>query len=896
MANHEGLIGDLLEKWAVATPNAVAIASPSRVPLTYGALFRQIQEIKGFLQGSGLGRGDRIAIVSPDSPELAVAVLAVTNCASVAPLNSRYQRSEFEFYLSDIGAKALIVPSGFETPAIAVAQERGLRVIRLSRVPSAPAGIFTLASDSPSELKRNESLSLDDVALVLHTSGTTGRPKLIPLTQSNLCISAKNIAASLQLSSADRVLNVMPLFHVHGLIGGLLSTMAAGGSAVCTTGFQAAHFFEWLQEFQPTWFTAVPAMHQALLARLQAENPPIGKSSALKFIRSCSSALPPVVMEQLEKAFGVPVVEAYGMTEASHQIAVNPLPPEARKPGSVGRPTGPEVRIVDEAGQEVTGGSAGEVIIRGASVVQRNKDAMGSAQLVDENGWYRTGDLGLIDSDGYLFLHGRIREMINRGGEKIAPREVEDIILNHPAVKEAAVFALPDANLGQVVAVAVVLRPNAQAGTRDIQEFVASHLADFKVPRRVVFLEEIPKAATGKVQRTGLAKKLGLLDDEAPKTEKSAAQAEPNTATEKLLAEIWRQVLKLQSVGINDNFFLDLGGDSLLATEMALQVEKTTGVQLSGSSIMLKPTIATLAAWLESPASSSLIVPLKPQGTGTPLFCMHGLSGDPCEFFPLAAQLAPDRPAYGLRSPAAASQATRITLEEMAQRHLGEILSVQPNGPYLLCGHSSGGTIALEVAQQLQAQGQSVALIAVFDGLYPGYLRSLASRSVRQRLPMHLRRLLNLKLKDALPYIRDRIGTVKNRIEVRLWRRKYRALAASGSKIPDSMVDVKEAHRQMIDAYKPRPYAGRVEVFRSEARRVEEDLDWDLGWSNGVMGEVIVHETPGDHGSMLKKPAVSILGEQLEVSFARAFGVSAPQPGTAVAQPDRRPTEAAVSA
>jgi acyl-CoA synthetase (AMP-forming)/AMP-acid ligase II/aryl carrier-like protein len=438
------------------------------------------------------------------------------------------------------------------------------------------------------------------VALVLHTSGTTSRPKLVPLTQANLCASAHHIRATLALSATDRCLNLMPLFHIHGLIAAVLSTLAAGGSVICTPGFYAPEFFGWLKEFRPTWYTAVPTMHQAILARA-ASNREIIAECRLRFIRSSSSALPPVVMAELEAVFGAPVIEAYGMTEASHQMASNPLPPRARKPGSVGVAAGPAVAIMDEAGRLLEPGARGEIVIQGANVTGAYENNPEANARAFTDGWFRTGDEGYLDAEGYLFITGRIKELINRGGEKISPREIDEALTCHPAVALAVAFAVPDARLGEEVAAAVVLREGAAATERELREFAATRLADFKVPRRVLIVAEIPKGPTGKLQRIGLAEKLGVPALEHEAEERATKEMDhfspfvaPRTPTEEKLAQMWSQVLGLAEVGIHDNFF-QLGGDSVLATQLASRVRDTLQVEVSLISLFETPTIADQA-------------------------------------------------------------------------------------------------------------------------------------------------------------------------------------------------------------------------------------------------------------------------------------------------------------
>jgi acyl-CoA synthetase (AMP-forming)/AMP-acid ligase II len=344
---------------------------------------------------------------------------------------------------------------------------------------------------------------------VLHTSGTTSRHKVVPLTHANVCASAANIARSLALTATDRCLNVMPLFHIHGLIAALLASLASGARVICSPGFNALQFFGLVKEHQPTWYTAVPTMHQAILARAE-RNPEAVKATRLRLIRSSSASLPPTVMLELERVFGAPVIEAYGMTEAAHQMASNPLPPAPRKPGSVGIAAGPEIAIMDEHGGLMARGEIGEVVIRGDNVTPgyANNPAANAAAFA--HGWFRTGDQGVLDAEGYLRLTGRLKEIINRGGEKISPREVDEILLEHPAVAQAVTFGVPHDKLGEDVAAAIVLRDGAATTERELKAFAGQRLAAMKVPRQILFVAEIPKGATGKLQRLGLAKLLGL--------------------------------------------------------------------------------------------------------------------------------------------------------------------------------------------------------------------------------------------------------------------------------------------------------------------------------------------------------------------------------------------------
>jgi acyl-CoA synthetase (AMP-forming)/AMP-acid ligase II len=491
---------------ANGTASAPAIRAPGRPALSYAGLHDLAAATIARLNGIGIGRNDRVAIVLPNGPEMAAAFIAIGAGATTAPLNPSYRADEFSFYLTDLKAKALVVQKGVATEARDVAAKLGVAVLEL--VPGDHAGSFTLEGGSPAQAAQPGAAEAGDIALVLHTSGTTARPKIVPLSQANICASARHIGATLALSPADACLNIMPLFHIHGLIAAVLSSLGAGGAVICTPGFDALRFFRLLDEERPSWYTAVPTMHQTILTRAD-RNADIIARAKLRFIRSSSASLPGPVMEQLEVVFGCPLVESYGMTEASHQMASNPLA-GPRKPGSVGQAAGPEVAIMDDDGIILPQGEIGEVVIRGPNVTagyEANPDANAKAFT---HGWFRTGDQGAFDAEGYLTLTGRLKELINRGGEKVSPLEVDGVLSAHPAVAQALTFAMPHAKLGEEVAAAVVLREGAACTERELRDFVAQQLADFKVPRKVVFLPEIPKGATGKLMRIGLAEKLGL--------------------------------------------------------------------------------------------------------------------------------------------------------------------------------------------------------------------------------------------------------------------------------------------------------------------------------------------------------------------------------------------------
>ena len=501
----------LLELLSCGGAGDVAIGATDGAPLAFGALRRQVERSIESLNALGVGRGDRVAIVMPNGPEMAVAFLSVTAASVACPLNPGLREDEFAFYLGDLRARALLVERGSVSAAIRAARRLGVRVLEAAAAGEAAGGFDIVAQDAAAAPRTAEPgpAACDDVALILHTSGTTSRPKIVPLTHANLHASARSVAATLQLTPADRHMNVMPLFHIHGLVAGLLAPLSAGSSVVCTPGFNALKFFAWMAGCRPTWVTAVPTMHQAILAR-GGRDATRTIAHRLRLLRSSSAAMPPQAMARLEAMFDAPLIEAYGMTEASHQMASNPLPPGRRKPGSVGPAAGVELALMDEAGRLLATGATGEVVIRGPGVTagyESNPQANAAAFV---GGWFRTGDQGVLDADGYLSITGRLKEIINRGGEKISPREVDEVLMDHPAVAQAVTFALPHASLGEDVGAAVVLHAGERVSERELRSYAGSRLADFKVPRHIVFVDEIPKGATGKLQRIGLAARLGL--------------------------------------------------------------------------------------------------------------------------------------------------------------------------------------------------------------------------------------------------------------------------------------------------------------------------------------------------------------------------------------------------
>jgi acyl-CoA synthetase (AMP-forming)/AMP-acid ligase II/acyl carrier protein len=569
-----------------------ALLGAGDLQLSHQQLHAQVAQTVQALGALGIGRGDRVGMALSSGPDAAVAFLAAASCATAAPLNPAYSAGEFGSQLRGLPAKAVMLLRDDDSAARTAARSLGITVMELDPLQHR-RGSSGASAGAESALRAAGHAASDDVALVLHTSGTTSRAKKVPLSHANLCASARNIAATLQLQPDDISLNAMPLFHIHGLAC-LLAALAAGGSCVCPGAFDAGSFPGWLQRWRPTWFSTVPTVLQALvdLAGQRAVACP-----SLRFIRSSSAPLPPRLLAGVEQAFGVPVIESYGMTEAAHQMASNPLPPGARKPGSVGMAAGTQLVILDQACAAVGRGVSGEVAVMGDNVMRGYEDSPDVDAFC--GGWFRTGDQGYVDQDGYLFITGRLKELINRGGEKIAPREIDEALLAHPAVRQAAAFAVPHPSLGEDIAAAVVPHDVADvadvAGAQPCSEaalraFLFDRLSAYKVPSRIILVDSLPVGPSGKIQRIGMADRLAAR--------LHVTYDAPASGSEQLVAATMEELLGVARVGRHDNFFA-LGGDSLRAAQLLMRLEHTLALELPAALLFRLPTPALMAERLE---------------------------------------------------------------------------------------------------------------------------------------------------------------------------------------------------------------------------------------------------------------------------------------------------------
>ncbi|MBD1154074.1 AMP-binding protein [Pelagibacterales bacterium SAG-MED23] len=483
----------------------IALTSEISSKLSYKDLKLFINKISKQLAGNGLSNKDRAAIVLPNGPYMASSFLAISSYMSAAPLNPSYKSEEYEFYLKDLNPKIVLVEKNSDNPVVDVAKKLKIELCEINPEKDGPSGIFNIYENETEYSLPDE----NDESLVLHTSGTTSRPKIVPLTNKNIFSSAENISKSLNLSESDHCLNIMPLFHIHGLIAILASSMKAGASVCASNGFNAIKFLDLAKSEKINWYSGVPTMHQTILLRAR-RNSEIAKELKLRLIRSSSASLPPAVFKDLNDVFNCPVIEAYGMTEATHQMTSNPLPPKQQKAGFVGLPAGPEVCIMNENGDVLKQGEEGEVCIKGENVTHGYDNNEEANKTSFTNGWFRTGDQGYFDKEGYLKISGRLKEIINKGGEKISPLEVDNVLMDHPFIDQAVCFGYDDKMLGENIASAIIIKSGETCSENDVLEYAQEKLAKFKIPKKIFFVEEIPKGATGKLQRNVLAKKFGL--------------------------------------------------------------------------------------------------------------------------------------------------------------------------------------------------------------------------------------------------------------------------------------------------------------------------------------------------------------------------------------------------
>lgn len=706
-------LGRVIARSASRFPHRTAIVSTKFAPLTYGDLQRRLDDIRRQLRMGGFDCSARIGVLMPFGPEAVLAIVAVACCSIAVPLDPRLSPLEIDQRLGMLHLNVLLVPQGSGTEARQAAERRGIAVINAIPVGSGQLRV-DLAARAADRAAVDAEPSPYSPAFILPTSGTTAEPKLIPFSHSNMLAAAARVQDWFGLTQDDRCLSVSPPFYSHGLKVTVFTPLLSGGSIAVPASNSIVALDEWFDFLSPTWYSASPALHAAVLDKARALED-AHAAHTLRLVVSGGAPLPSGVLDGLQRILGVPVLEHYGSSEAA-QIAANRVPPGPNRRGTCGQPRPGTLVIAGEDGRFLTTGERGEIWIRGPTVFSGYLDAPDLNQAAFVDGWFRTGDIGSLDEEGFLSLHGRLSELINRGGEKIAPAEVESALLRHPAVADAAAFGIPHRRLGEDVAAAIIARPGAQTTPEELRAFLKRELAYFKVPRRIVILDQLPRGTTGKVQRRRLRESLDGLPDRQgsmslPVVGKRALDLEGE------LLRLWRRLLKCDAVTLDDDFFAK-GGDSLLAMEMLVQLEQLIGQAVPETILFGAETIRQLVQKCDTQIDTQ----------ATPFFQFHaGGNRPPLHFFNgdlvsghssvrrMVELLGPDHPIVSINPHGLRGEPVPRSIEQMAAERLPLILDRQAGGPFFLGGKCNGAMVAFETARQLMVAGHKVHMVAMID-------------------------------------------------------------------------------------------------------------------------------------------------------------------------------------
>ncbi len=844
------------------------LSSPGQRAASGATVFSAVRAQKAALRAMGVRPTDRVAYSLPDSACTALLALTIMSSAAAAPINPRFAQSEIENALRNLRVRSIVVQAGVDSPARRAAMTLGLHTIEFNPVSGSYAGHYELLApsirrnDVPGELNSTE----HDHALVVQTSGTTGTPKIVALTHRNLLAMMLANCERLGLAPSDRCLGVMPLFHIHGLGAAIVSFLSRSMIHILPE-FSVDGFYAALRSFAPTWYTAVPTIHQSVLRGAAGHRnivEQVASSGQLRFIRSGSAPMPIGVPQELEHLFNTRYVEAAGATECSAYICSNS--PTDRRIGSVGRPMpGNDVLILDPCGNPLGPNQEGEIVVRGPGVFSGYE---GQPQLNAEafiNGYFRTGDLGHFDADGYFYLTGRLKEQINRAGMKISPREVDDAMVRHPAVQQATAFSVPDPLMGEELHAAIVLKPGASMSELEMQRFLATSLADYKVPRVIHFIPSIPTNATGKIVRVKLAEHLGITGNARPA---SAPTVLPVTPTQLIVASIFSRILKT-TVDDIDFDFRCAGGDSMQAMELSLELERRFARQIPVSAISGNSSVRGLADLIErdgwQPERAPPVVFRTPTHDAPTLFCLPGVGGNVWCYAAVAALLPPQRGVVGLSLPGSDALEPPIAdLPQLVGRFVSAIRCFQPHGPYLLTGYSFGGRVAFEICRRLREQGEKVERLILIDTAGPNWPKPLP---LVHRAIVHLRRLL---MKGPMGWVRA----------IRSRRAGYHGMTPlevlDGLLLSNASTQRQQAQLALLAAaatisrsWRPAPLDVPMTVLRA-ADCVWKDCDHSdqaMGWRAVAGSAISVHRIDGSHGTLFHHPDVNGLARAISAAI-----------------------------
>lgn len=815
--------------------------------VSYGQLPHLLGGMQQWVSSLGVPSGSVLCVALPNHVDTVLVLLGACLHATLTPVDPELGAEELYAITAHVGATGVITDVAHAEGYVRALSPRGIKVFvaplvdeLLRKAEFGHTGTDFLAPP------------LDHVHLLQRTSGTTGTSKRVPLRALQIGTQAWNTAESLHLSDQDRIVQVMPLFHMHGF-GCLTGTLWSGGTVICAPGHRAEQYAEWLRIFRPTWFSATPTILQDV-KRIHTEQPALNTIAPYRFIRSLSAPITLSLLEELMAATGAPVVEQYGLTEALSPVIANEPPPGLHRPGTLGKAFRNEVSIVNEAGTEVTHGEIGEIVLRGAGVIK----AYAESDAVNARSWFgdrfRTGDLGFVDAEGFVHLTGRLKEEINRGGEKISPLEVEAALEGHPAVSAVAAFGVPHPTLGEEVALACV-PANGALEEADLRAWMQRRLAPQKVPKLFFAMDALPTTATGKVKRTELARQFtarntgsGELSEQRhtepydravaqaytvgrPPHEGAAPETLPADYVERTVAMVWGQELGLERVLLTDDFFL-IGGDSLSGLRICSRLKDMLGCDVVLGDLFRHPVLHAFASSLsrmDHVQRWSNLTPIRLSGGALPFICVHADEGN----YTLPRLMDKDRPFIGFMHQGEDGSGMRYqTIKSMARHYVSELLEARPEGPYILAGFSTGGVVAYEMAQRLQAMGRSVPLLVLFDARGPKF--------------QWWRYATRTKISD---------------LRGDLLRPRCERYLEKGLPIPYKLRNfyIINTYRRALERYRPMPYGGPVLLVRSE-QRSHEPAGWD-GLLNGNLTTTVVR---GEHLTILREPHVHAVAAALE--------------------------------
>lgn len=868
-------------------PDATAIESPGFRPFTYREMREQVAYTVRFLNARGLRPNDRVAVVMPNGPHTAVAILAVMAGFTVVPLNSQNRKPEYDSVFSQLGISAVLVQQGVHTEAVSVAVMEKIPVIEV-RCSQESAGSFTLHPEGDADGPGPIYAASTDIAAIKLTSGTTARQKAVPITQKRFFAGMQILNASCGLTSADRNLHFLSPDTGFGYEPPLGGTFLTGGVLVYIRDFLPTDIPGLIRKYRPTHYWGSPAHHHAIVQELKKIPRDQLKDHSLRLLISGSAAIDPAIIRELESLLGVRVISIYVMSEA--YVSMNP----PYKTGSVGRPFVSGLEIRDDNDHPLPPGQAGEVVVQGDLVFDGYLNAPEENAAAFTGGWFRTGDTGYLDDEGFLFLTGRKKEMISKGGRKIAPAEIDSVLLSHPGVSDAMTFRVPDPVLGEEIGSLVVRRQGAEVTGEDLRRFCLDRLNQFKVPRNILFVASIPRNSAGKPLReegTNIFRDMAVSVNGIP--EKSGNPSSPyNTGIERNLLMMWKEILDLSDISPDDDFFR-CGGNSLTAIELLVRIQREYHTNLPPDTIYRYPTIRQEAALIarttgEKPRYHPLIVPIRESGTLPPLFCIHALGGWIDHYSLLAPCIDRNRPVFGLRARGLEPAETiPPTVEETAKELVDAFKTVSRNGPWYIAGFSNGGTLAFECACQLAARGEIVGYLGIMDVSAPAtevrYLKTLAATlfpgRILGKIPAFFEARLKANPDSGLYYIISK--TAQTIIHRFLSRRGTTSLSPEASDAQfaanfndTSLQHYPEASRPHMKtqlkashAYLPRKYNGDIFLFSTGPDPILFPRDETRGWGSCTTGKVTVIPVPGNHSTVFDEPNLGVLAKRFDESL-----------------------------